>query len=525
MARRLFPQRTAVCASAMLLIALSAAAAGVAELSAAERAWQPLIAYAAKGDTPLALARLKQQVALWAAVARGAELDAPTKRLSEQFWEAWEDFDLEVFYGLLPEQDGKARRMRLQGTHAGKIYRLGVAQNAEFLVSPRGSRTKLGDLSVVVRAEPVTTRDDDVNYLIGGQLGLSMGALRWSGARDALADALRLLASGDPRAPSYPQSTAARGSQQALARVIAAHRHLEPEDVEVLSTAWTGFPATSAIVDEIGRVDDILTLDPNPDANPGYQHLTVRFQVHPGRLARRHAKLAEHMRGFDRLIKLSLDLTDPRGRLLRVHVDTETWVFSAELYVKDGEVLPYKNGRAETGQPWPAGKPHPMRLHMAARLMALGVTVQIDDLMLPVVQTESETGLSVAGVLRDVPRIHVEGNALGFVPTAFIDVFIPGTLESLARNFVAAACRGNGGKGATFAVDLRQHARDGSAILNGELAFEAMDNALVQWGVSFFNDKIMLDEGAIRDSQALLERFIAAFESDLGRRAGELARR
>jgi hypothetical protein len=52
-----------------------------------------------------------------------------------------------------------------------------------------------------------------------------------------------------------------------------------------------------------------------------------------------------------------------------------------------------------------------------------------------------------------------------------------------------------------------------------------MDNSLVQWGVSFFNDKIMLDEGALRDSQLLAQRFIAAFESDLARRAEVLAPR
>jgi hypothetical protein len=522
-ARRQFPWRTAACAASLLLVALSTAVAAMVERPAVERVWQPLIAYAGQGDPALALPRLEQQLGLWAAVVRGAELDKPTQRVSDEFWEAWEDFDLEVFHELLPEQDGPARRLRLQGTHSGTSYRLGAPQNADFFVSPTGSRTRLGDLSSVVRVEPVATRDDDINYLIGGRLGLSMGALRWSGAQDGVAEALRLLASGDPRAPNHPQSEAARGSQQARARVVAAHRHLGPEDVEVLSTAWTGFPATSALVDEIGRVDDILSVD--PDASAGYQHLTLKFQVHPGRLARRHAKLAEHVRGFDRLVKLSLDVTDPRGRLLRIHVDTETWVFSAELYVKDGEVLPYKNGRVETGQPWPAGRPHPLRLLVAARLMALGVKVQLDKLVLPVVQTDSEAGWSIAGALRDVPRINVEGNAMGFVPTGIIDIFIPGTLESLSRNFVATACRGNGGKGVTFAVDLRQHARDGSAIVNGELAFEAMDNALVQWGVSFFNDKVMLDEAAVRDSQALLERFVAAFESDLGRHAAELAQR
>ncbi|MDB4987951.1 MAG: hypothetical protein JWN04_3129, partial [Myxococcaceae bacterium] len=125
-----------------------------------------------------------------------------------------------------------------------------------------------------------------------------------------------------------------------------------------------------------------------------------------------------------------------------------------------------------------------------------------------------ESGLTFT----QVPKIEVEGAALGFVPTALVDAFIPGNIESVTRDFLNVAAKGNDGKG--FVGVLRMGVgKEGSTkgVLEAGVDFDALDNFLVKIGLGMVSDKLIPDADAFSDIKKFSTDLYDGFVKDLAR--------
>lgn len=498
-------------AAGALLVAGSALAAPA--LDATALGWTPLVSLWGRGDAGLAVRSLRDVTQAYDTVLHRTEIDEPTQKFIDKAFDELEDFDLDGFYELLPEQRGRARELLVRGDLAGKKYLVRRA-GAGSEVGLGGPRRGLADMSGSLRAQPHENHGEHKSYLIAGRLGLGLGPLSWRALMDAATDQLRLASTGDPRAASTERPAP---SAEARTRVKALNPGLGEEDVEVLALLFEGFPALASTLGSFGRVEDVRVAQA---ADSTAHHLTLKMRVEPQRLQKKYPDMAKHLSKLKDLARADARWVDAQGRtIMNLKAGTEKLSLAVECYVKDGKLLPFKKDQIFLDEPIDlmGQSLARTRLFVDARIEMLGVIVKLDRLRLDLAYEPRETHASVQASLTSVPGIRVEGRALGFLPTGLVDAFIPGNMESLTRDFFEVATRGNGGKGVVARFDVGSDGPSGQGVFAGSLAVEALDNFLVKTGVGIVNDRVLPSDDASDDNERFAAELHDAFVKDLGR--------
>ena len=126
-------------------------------------------------------------------------------------------------------------------------------------------------------------------------------------------------------------------------------------------------------------------------------------------------------------------------------------------------------------------------------------------------------GALIEARTREVPDVTVTGNALGLIPSGLIDLFIPGSLESLTRDFIATACKGNNGEGVVMDTRVDQPAPGMPATFDIRTVFEGTDNFLVKFGMSVINERVIPSQEVVDEMRKVLRDIHHAFMADLDR--------
>jgi hypothetical protein len=500
-----------------LALALPAGSALAYSLSTTPvlRGWSPLVRLYGHGDADQGVREMQRLTNAYAVALHRKSIDAPTQAFVDDTIEALEDFDLASFHDRLPETRGSARELWVRGDLRGERYLVQRATDRKFQVSLRGARTELAAMSVIVRSTPSKGHGGRASYLMGGRLGLGIGGFEWDSATAAIDDFVRLLASDDgTRAP-----TDARAS--AVKRTRALHPRLASEDLEVLSLLFGAYPQLSETLSRLGSVDNVRTTWPSKS----YQQLSVHLRGDTERFAQHYPALAKHLSKLDQLARLDLRWIDRQGRsLLTAKVDSDKLAVQIECYVKQGKLLPFRGVRVLEDEPLDylsEAAYGGTKIVIDARLKLLGVVIKLDDLTLDNWYSPHETYAELGASLRRVPGIHVEGAALGFLPTGLVDAFIPGNIESITRSFFEVAAHGNGKKGLVAALTLGALARGGNGVLEAGIDVEALDNFLVKLGVGMVNERLLPGDAAVRDAKQFAADVHDGFVSDLVRFAAQ----
>jgi hypothetical protein len=514
---RLLTKRPLVWAAGVLFAGSTALAATA--LDGGALGWTPLVSLWGRGDAGTAVKALRSVTEAYDTVLHRTEIDEPTQKFIDKAFDELEDFDLDGFYELLPEERQGARELLVRGDLSGKKYLVRRA-SAGSEVGLKGPRRGLADMSGSLRAQPNENHGEHKSYLIGGRLGLGIGPLSWRALMDAATDLMRLSSTGDPRpgasGSSAPGSLAAPApSAEAKTRVKALNPGLGDEDVEVLALLFEGFPALGNALGAFGRVEDVRAV---PVAGASFQHLTVRMRVEPERLKKKYPDMAKHLGKLKDLARLDARWVDGQGRsIMNIKAGTARLSIAIDCYVKEGHLLPFKGSEVFESEPIDlmGASLARSRLHASARVEMLGVIVHLGKLRLDLSYEPRETYGSVEARLTTVPDIRVEGRALGFLPTGLVDAFIPGNMESLTRDFFEVAVKGNGGKGVVLHMDVGSEGTSGQGVFAGSLAVEALDNFLVKTGVGIVNDRVLPSDDASDDNERFAAELHDAFVKDL----------
>ncbi|MET0385935.1 MAG: hypothetical protein ABW321_08245 [Polyangiales bacterium] len=474
---------------------------------AAERGWLPVIALAGARDATRAVQTLRAVVQRWAIALEHTETDAATRDFLDRATQSLHDFNLERMYKLLPEQDGRFRRLGVAGELDGKRYYISRRTKPGFEVGPQGVRQRLGDASFVLRAAPVAGQDGDTNYLLQARVGLVLAPIDWGMVVDAAQQLLVLVGSGDDAQNAQPD---ARFRQ----KVLAHNPKLGREDVAPVATLWEAFPRLGDVLSSLGGMDDLVAGDVMPA--PGVRKVQLVVHLDPKQLEAHYPEIADYLDDLDKLLEADLRWVDTHNRTIALlHLDSRHLTARLELFERDGMLLPSRGGQALADQPLAAGiGTYPYRVLASAHFSALGLRVKARDAQIEFEHERTERGMELRGRMKHVPQVEITGAALGFVPTGLIDVFIPGNIQGLAEKFVTAACRGNGGKGVELAVRFDRRP-NGQATLDGAIALEAIDNFLVKLGVGHFNSHVMPDDDVRTELNRLLMDVQRAFSADL----------
>lgn len=468
-----------------------------------------MISWWGAGDEHKAVQTLDNLTHAFSAVLHRSEVDAPTREFVDEALDELQDFDLSDFHDLLPETRGGYRELSLRGELRGDRYMLRRAEpGSSFLVSASGPRRGLADLSQVLRAKHIRSEDGPDSYLLNVKLGLGLGNLTWDQTVHAIADFGRIVADANPRGAGLEDP---RPSQDAVALTKKMHPKLAAEDVASVALLFDAYPAVSRAFSQVGELEDVR----GASAGAGYEHVTVRMRALPARLAERHPALAEHLKKLGKLAHFDFRWVDEKNRtLMRWVIDSEKLLFSTECYLKDGLLLPAAGKTVLVDQPIDPMSDALKRSHlfMQTRVSMFGVSITLSNLRANVRYTPSATHGLLVGSVQAPPRVAVAGTG-----AAFIDVLIPGSLESLTHDFFAHAARGNDKKGVVISIGAGSESREQGGVIETNVELEALDSKLVKMGVGMVNERLIPSGEVLNDAKALLTSLHDAFVADLSR--------
>jgi len=253
-------------------------ALAAANFDATLAGWSPLVSLWGGGDAKQAVRSLEQVTSAYDAVLHRSEIDEPTQKFIDGAFDQLEDFDLDGFHDLLPDERAGYRQLTVQGELAGKQYKVGrAAPGSKYEVGVKSPRKNLADMSILIRSKEHDRRGEHDSYLIGGRVGFGIGPLSYRALMDSWTEALRdeVIGKGVSVALVCPATTdteffmkAERGKQPAASRLILA---VPPERVARAICA--------SVAD--GRYRRILPLTATmfmrfKELSPGFAHAVFR---------------------------------------------------------------------------------------------------------------------------------------------------------------------------------------------------------------------------------------------------------
>ncbi len=470
------------------------------------RGWQPPVAFAGEGDEKRAVSALREISTLQEVILSNTRFDPQTEQFVDGLWASFERFDLKKFYELLPE--------RKDDWHLLQVY--GVVENGRYNVGPQlgtlhrnGDRPNdFGEVAVLVKAREMNGPRE--TYLVDTHVSVGMGNVGWPSVARAVEETLRIVVKGDA---SYNEKAAWPEGDLYRKRVLSMNDRLQAEDVEVLAPLWAAFPAQWDLLASLGRFDDVVVID---SANGEYKKLNARFVIDPEKMKSAYPALAEHLAGMGSLNSMNMRAVGEQGEVFRLSSDSETLTVNFEAYVKDGYLVPVKDGKVAQ-QPLTQMFKQPWHLDLLAdsRMKILGVVTDLSDMRISLDFTPTTTGARSVASMTHVPDVKVSGNALGFMPTAVINAMMPSDIDSLMRDFLRVVCEGNEGKGLVAAMEYTQPAGAPLATLETQTTFEGLNNFFVQFGMGIVNDRIIPDPQVSIELRRLMFDTQQAFAQDL----------
>lgn len=477
--------------------------------------WAPLVRLYGQGDASSTVKELSKLTTAYTTALHHTEIDAPTQAFLDGLYEDIEDFDLDSFHDRLPERRGKSHELWVRGDLVGKKYLIRRADGkTPFQVTLGGARNELAAMSSVVRSTPGRSHGGRPTYLLSTRYGVGIGAVAWDRVTEANAEFARLFAQGKLGDEAAPEP-----SSEVRRRVRTLHPNLLDEDLAILTVLFAAYPQLSETLSRIGQVEDVRTTWPSK----GYQQISLRVHGVIDRIGEHYPALAKHLGRLDDLARVDMRWLDAKGRtLLTMKLDSDRLIFHLQCYVKDGKLLPARGQKVFEDEPleYLGGELERTRTLVDARFKMLGVIVELDDMLLENTYRPSAGYAEMSSSLRAAPKsIHVQGAALGFLPTRLLDAFIPGNIESITRDFFEVAAKGNGARGATLSFKLGTKEVGHNGVFESASEIEALDSFLVKIGLGMVNDRLIPNDRAFRDVKQFATDLHDAFVRDLSRYA------
>jgi hypothetical protein len=468
------------------------------------RAFQPLVKACGAGDAKAAVRYLEQSSDIVRKADAKLERDNTTETFRAKAIDSLEDFDLAGFLELLPEPSESFRRFAFQGAPTQSAYKVVAVTGDKGEVHASSARRAFGDSSGAVRMRKLASGHDK-HFGVELKGGVGIGELPWSRIVDGLSDAIALMERG-PIAPAEPIVLRAADSY-----IAKTQPKLSGADRGVLAAAWASYPELAKLLVALGSTEDVID-EARSVEGATRLNLTSRWDV--AGLKKAYPALAEYFAQLGDLADYRTTVSDANGNvLLTAHLNTARVESGIAAFVHDGKLVPSKDGKPLVGTA-PAFAQMTVRTDM--HFVLHRVHLYVDDYRLGLRYRDQAGVAELQLEARSVPKVRVRGAAFGVVPAAMLDWFIPGDIEGLTKHLFQTAAKANGGRGT---VAHARFAAPGGAptTVDGQVAFEVLDSALIRMAMAIIADKVVPDEDQEEDMRRLAVAYRDAFDADLAR--------
>ncbi|WP_111656382.1 hypothetical protein [Isoalcanivorax indicus] len=472
-----------------------------------DRGWQPPVSLAGEGDPLTAVTRMRAYADLRDTLIHHTHYHAETRDFMDALRRSLERFDLRGFYGMLPEEQGEDRLIRVEGVMEHGRYRVRpMPGQGRGALTAHGNRPlPMGDMEARVQAREIDARRGR-HYLLSGDLRVGVGEMRWPAVVEASRNLLRLMVEGEPEFDTGPNAGYYRE------RVRATNPQLAEHEIDVLAPLWAAYPAIAEVLSGIGQIESLLVR-----GAPGDRDRPVEAAAHidPERLAANYPALRRYLDRLGPIMSLDAVVHDEYGQVVAVTVDSRTQRATLSMLVRDGQPVATLNGKAvPEARPLLDDTERRLNADVAVRVELLGIVADVTGMQGYIHYRPDGDNARVTGQMVHTPTVRTSGRALGVMPAGMINFVLPRSIDQLATDFMSVATQGNSGRGITGEVNFRQNPK-GEAEVNAAGAFEALDNFMVRLGMRMVSDRVIPDPDTADDLGRLIGDIQAAFVEDL----------
>lgn len=504
----MFSQRNKTIAAALALALIVAWAQTLAANNPTplQLMWRPLVILLGDGDSRAAIAQIKKQIEMFDTILHRSHVDDYTKKFADNVQKTLYSFDLDDFYRKLPEQTETWRWLALEGRIVDNRFLLGRSLAPTMHgASVSGPEQRLGDMSVVLRGQPIAIGDGKKkslfqaanNYLLQTQFAMVLGDIDWQRFINAAVALLRTPQEWRPSASPATMTTTV---------ILGGPDLFDPKIAEILQALEKAFPEMYKRLTNLGTIESITISQP---AGETYQRIQGRVRMKPKILGNSFEEFADFLESLDRLVKGQLGWIDANGRhLFFGTIDSDQLIATFELVALDGKLVPFSGS-----QVFAADVIDPMgeyirktRLMIEAHMRVMGLKVDVKNLEVNIDYRPTPARAVIASTVTRIPQITFSGAALGLMSPAMIDLFIPGNLDQLTYDFMKVATSGNQGRGIAVDVAFGRPQPDRLAAIETAVGFEALNNFMVKFAMRVGIDRFVPDE----DQRADIGKFITS---------------
>ena len=500
-------QRMWPAALAGVMWAASVMAAPQVDDEIIDRGWRPPVSLTGEGDAEAAVTRMRAYADLRETLIHHTHYHAETRDFMDALRRSLERFDLRGFYGMLPEEQGEDRLIRVEGVMEQGRYRIRPmsSQGRGALASTSTRALPMGDMEARVQAREIDARRGR-HYLLSGDVRVGVGEMRWPAVIEASRNLLQLMVEGEPDFDTGPNAGYYRE------RVREINPQLSEHEVDVLAPLWAAYPAIAELLSGIGEIESLLVR-----GNPGDRDRPVEAaaHIHSERLARNYPALRRYLDRLGSIMSLDIAVHDEYGQVLAVTVDSRTQRATLSMLVRDGQPVATRHGRAvPEARPLLDETERRLTVDVQARVELLGIVADVTGMQGYIHYRPEGDNARVSGQMVHTPTVRTSGRALGMMPAGVINFVLPRSIDQLATDFMSVATQGNSGRGIVGEVNFSQNPR-GEAEITATGTFEALDNFMVRLGMRMVSDRVVPDPDTADDLGRLVSDIQAAFVRDL----------
>ncbi len=480
--------------------------------------WKPIVTFAGNGQPTVAIDKLRGINEIQSLMVDHSSFDPPSQKFIGELWESIEDFNLQRFYRILPEQRGDWRELHVVGRRQGSEYFYVDASRQEAENIERVDT--LGDSSLLVRAKQISLPEKgQTHFLMGADWQLGWGSYSWQSFRSTVNESIGILSLPDTTLPAAQTADSERFHK--FARSLSAT--LGDEDIAIIAPLWAAFPSLWEQFSRLGRVDNVLVdksmsiygLDPAKDT---IKDVDVVISLDPEKIAVLYPAIASYIERVDDLLTVTLDLHSPDGRLMKIGLDTTGLKLHVSMLVNGDGLVPVENDRPKPEKTlYFRDQEIALMAVVNATVDMLGVTTDISNIRSNLLYRPFGDGLRIDLNMNTLPAVAVKGRALGFIPTGLIDALIPANIDAIVLEFMEVAVKGNDGKGIEASLTLQNTPSWGVTRLALAGQIEALDSLLARIGVAIVNQRMIPSEAQGKELIALAKSSRQAFDQDLAR--------
>ena len=283
-------------------------------------------------------------------------------------------------------------------------------------------------------------------------------------------------------------------------------RNLKGEQKKIVNQFAREFPEFSKFLDRYAYTHTLLKIKSKGSIE--YTEYDILSKVRQKNLQSDYPHLHEYLDRIDDTLVSHVEIKNPKkATLIRIDIDSKKQFIRARFLTQNGRVVPSYKNEPDFSQAFYLHevKELPYTISIQSKVNIYGLKVYLDKIQIDSKFTNRDRRGKLHFKVAAIQKPRVKGRFMGVLPPSLIDIGIPDNIEILAGKVIQTVLTAHDGAGSQLNIEV-DTVKPSEVMLHANLKSEAIDNRFIRFGAKFWLKKVLPEDKAIQELQALTGR-------------------